>query len=538
MINDKKLEIQIQFLESATDYLNILESVLLEVKGNSQIAPEKINVAIRAAHCIKSGAVRMGFRILSDLAHRLEDVFTVLKTRKNSLEIDPDLHSLLLCGVDWLRQIVKLYSEGHAVDEQWLATFCYPVFQELHERFSYPSEVVSQVKYNKFVELLQSSAFSHRTETQENTGISVKQLEQVNDLLGATDGRHTTRDEWNKHHHSPSSPHSPFPYRRSAGTSLPHSPCFLREFTIQPRSLKMQIERLHKLIRHLSNRVKNIERENHELHLAYEKLTQYQVKNDWELDNSDRTKGVSSKCDSLEIDGCNELHILSQTLIENVVKIQEITTNIQLSLFDTDQVNCLLNKTALALQNSCTQVQMRPLSDLVERFERALRDMSMEYGKNVQLKIEGANILIEHSILEALNEPLMHLLRNVFEYGIEDPATRRTYGKPEQGLIEIKAAHHGNRTLISLRDDGRGISLEKIRARALAIGLAQATDEELLSLIFEPGFSTSEQVTASSSRSLGMDVVHNKLKLVRGDIKVNTVPGVGTTFTLSVPFTV
>ena len=494
MINDKKLEIQIQFLESATDYLNILESVLLEVKDNSQIAPEKINVALRAAHCIKSGAVIMGFRILSDLAHRLEDVFTVLKTRKNSLEIDTDLHSLLLCGVDWLRQIVKLYSEGHAVDEQWLATFCYPVFQELHERFSYPSEVVSQVKYNKFVELLQSSTFSHRTETQENTGISVKQLEQVNDLLG--------------------------------------------EFTIQPLSLKMQIERLHKLIRHLSNRVKNIERENHELHLAYEKLTQYQVKNDWELDNSDRTKGVSGKCDSLEIDSCNELHILSQTLIENVVKIQELTTNIQLSLLDTDQVNCLLNKTALALQNSCTQVQMRPLSDLVERFKRALCDMSMEYGKNVQLKIEGANILIEHSILEALNEPLMHLLRNVFEYGIEDPTTRRTYGKPEQGLIEIKAAHHGNRTLISLRDDGRGISLEKIRDRALAIGLAQATDEELLSLIFEPGFSTSEQVTASSSRSLGMDVVHNKLKLVKGDIKVNTVPGVGTTFTLSVPFTI
>ena len=495
MINDKKLEIQIQFLESATDYLNILESVLLEVKGKSQIAQEKINVALRAAHCIKSGAVIMGFRILSDLAHRLEDVFTVLKTRKNSLELDTDLHNLLLCGVDWLRQIVKLYSEGHAVDEQWLATFCYPVFQELHERFGYPSEVVSQVKYHKFVELLQSSAFSHRTETQENTGgVSVKQLEQVNDFWG--------------------------------------------EFTIQPRSLKMQIERLHKLIRHLSNRVKNIERENHELHLAYEKLTQYQVKNDWELDNSDRTKGVSSKCDSLEIDCCNELHILSQTLIENVIKIQEITTNIQLSLLDTDQVNCLLNKTALALQTSCTQVQMRPLSDLVERFQRALGDMSMEYGKNVQLKIEGANILIERSILEALNEPLMHLLRNVFEYGIEDPATRRTYGKPEQGLIEIKAAHHGNRTLISLRDDGRGISLEKIRARALAMGLAQATDEELLSLIFEPGFSTSEQVTASSSRGLGMDVVHNKLKLVRGDIKVNTVPGVGTTFTLSVPFTV
>ena len=482
MTNDKKLEIQIQFLEEATDYLNILEAVLLEVKSNSQITLQKINVALRVAHCIKDGASIMEFRILSDLAHRLEDIFTVFKTRKNSLELNTDLHSLLLCGVDWLRQIVNLYSEGHTVDEQWLATFCYPVFEELHDRFAKQPEGEFPGKHHKVVE----------------QQVSIKQIEQVNDLCG--------------------------------------------EFTVQPRSVKIQIERLHKLIRHLSNRVKNIERENHELHLAYEKLTQYQIKNDWQLDKSDQTKGVSSRCDYLEIDCCNELHILSQTLLENIVKIQEITTNIQLSLSDTDQVNCLLNKTAQQLQNSFTQVHMRPLSDLVERFNKALGDMSMEYGKNVQLKIEGANILIERSILEALNEPLIYLLRNVFKHGIEDPATRRTYGKPEQGLIEIKAAHHRNRTLITLRDDGRGISVEKIRARGLVLGLeptllAQATDKELLSLIFEPGFSTSEQVRALS-RDVGMDVVHNKLKFIQGDIKVDTVPGLGTTFTLSVPFTV
>jgi chemosensory pili system protein ChpA (sensor histidine kinase/response regulator) len=185
---------------------------------------------------------------------------------------------------------------------------------------------------------------------------------------------------------------------------------------------------------------------------------------------------------------------------------------------------------------------MRPLSDIVDRFPRALRDLSVEFGKNVQLKIEGASTLIERSILESLNEPLMHLMRNAFDHGIEDAATRRACGKPEQGTIEVKATHQGNRTIITIRDDGRGISLDKIRSRALAMGLdasllAQATDEELLSLIFEPGFSTTEQVTTLSGRGVGMDVVRSNLKHVRGDVKVDTVPGVGTTFTLSVPFT-
>ncbi|RDH51825.1 hypothetical protein CBF18_06045, partial [Mastigocladus laminosus WC112] len=111
MSQDKELEIQMQFLEEATDYLNTLEGILLEIETNHRIAPDKINAALRAAHSIKGGAGMMGFRSLSDLAHRLEDSFKVLKTRKNSLEIDTELQSLLLSGVDWLRQIVELHSE-------------------------------------------------------------------------------------------------------------------------------------------------------------------------------------------------------------------------------------------------------------------------------------------------------------------------------------------------------------------------------------------------------------------------------------------
>ncbi|MEB3178156.1 MAG: Hpt domain-containing protein, partial [Nostocaceae cyanobacterium] len=139
MSQDKELEIQMQFLEEATEYLNTLESVLLELKGNSRIDPNKINAALRAAHSIKGGAGMMGFRALSDLAHRLEDSFKVLKTRKTSVDIDTDLQGLLLSGVDWLRQVVGLHGAREVIDEQWLATFCYPVFEELHQRLGDPT---------------------------------------------------------------------------------------------------------------------------------------------------------------------------------------------------------------------------------------------------------------------------------------------------------------------------------------------------------------------------------------------------------------
>jgi chemotaxis protein histidine kinase CheA len=133
MISDKQLETQVQFLEEATVYLNALEAVLYEAKLNSRITQQSITAGFKAVHSIKIGASIMGLRILRDLAQCLENALQSVTTQKNHLEIDPDLYSLLLSGLDWLCQIVKLYLKGHAVDEQWLATFCYPIFQELQE---------------------------------------------------------------------------------------------------------------------------------------------------------------------------------------------------------------------------------------------------------------------------------------------------------------------------------------------------------------------------------------------------------------------
>ncbi|MEH1870073.1 hybrid sensor histidine kinase/response regulator [Nostoc sp.] len=693
MLQDKELEIQMQFLEEATDYLNTLEGVLLEIDTSNRIDLDKINAALRAAHSIKGGAGMMGFKSLSHLAHRLEDSFKVLKTKKNSLEIDTQLQSLLLSGVDWLRQIVELLAEGNVVEDQWLATFCYPIFDELHDRLGDPTPedastmlspedgqdvipllfgteveeclqrlesiladseqpglheevVIMAAELGGLGEMLQLADFTKLCEsvTQQLESVSSSRIPEIarlallawrrsqalvltnqldnlpteldlnssytqsQPLLPAEIIQHIAtntevvstsvwqpeniRENWtndealaqpgagiaanftfvdpefaddinavnvtehntifSRENNSPDAKFGEGKGEHGVAKERDHENSvrvpskqleqindLFGELIVQRNGLNSQLERLRKLVRNLNQRVQTLDRENQELRIVYDKIsTQPGV----QVENSQETQGIEREFDTLEMDRYNDLNLRSQEVMETIVQVQEVTTDVQLSVDDTDQIARKLNKTSKQLQTKLNHIRMRRLSDLIERFPRALRDLNVEYGKNVQLKIEGGNTLIERSILEALNEPLMHLVRNAFDHGIEDSNTRRLLGKPEQGLIEITATHRSNRTLITIRDDGWGISLEKIRIRALAMGLdasllANASDEELLSLIFEPGFTTSEQVTALSGRGVGMDVVRNNLKLIRGDVKVDTEPGVGTTFTLSVPFT-
>jgi chemosensory pili system protein ChpA (sensor histidine kinase/response regulator) len=343
------------------------------------------------------------------------------------------------------------------------------------------------------------------------------------------------------------------------------------ELTIERNGLGLHLERLRNLMENLGRRVGALEQSNARLRTASDTVTtQGAVPRgmksflmSWSGD-SDRDPlggpvylsdhnhvfppvdgeelGLNGRFDALEMDRYSDLHLLSMEVMETIVQIQEISSDIGLTLEDTDQTARELNQTSKQLQTNLTRIRMRPLSELVGRFSRSLRDLSLQYGKLVELKVLGKGTLIDRSILEALSDPLMHLVRNAFDHGIEDPATRTAQGKPPQGVIEIKAAHRGNQTIITVSDDGNGINLNKIRARAEAMGLdggllAAASSDELLSLIFEPGFSTADQVTALSGRGVGMDVVRNNLKKIRGDIRVDTQPGRGTTFTLCVPFT-
>ncbi len=837
MSQDKEREIQLQFLEEAREYLDTIESVLLG-KACRHIDGQQMDAVLRAAHSVKGGAGMMGFGTLSQLAHRLEDSFKVLKALRNTNRIDPELESLLLTAVDRLRQVLTLNRQGTDVDEQWLVTVGNPVFEQLHQRLGDPvaddaatmlgaedgtnvaallfeTEVdgclnrlegvladpqapcleeelsIMAQELGGLGEMLQLEAFTSLCESilrhLEAAPFRVKEIaasaltawrrSQALVLVGQVSSLPTSINlsgvetpisisimtptqpeespiweedkaltppeeeltaefdinapfEWpvfpetpvpthawaeaeegtkgdespeervavpsnsaslpqvvptdsptrrdvpaerlygveenwlkeeletefdiNAPFESPILPEAPVPSTHAPAErvySLDESPeervvvpshsvslsrevqtipsevqtadirwrevksdsahqtqptesqentvripvrqldrlnDLFGELTIERNGLGLHLERLRNLIESLSRRVSNLEQSNLRLRTAYDTVaTQATVQGTgyWSLVTGDRRQGtgdwglgtgewgtgdwdktgklqvsqslianpqspiqndstlnINSRFDALEMDRYSDLHLLSMEVMETIVQIQEVTSDIGLSLEDTDSTARELNQTAKQLQSHLTRIRMRPLSDLVGRFSRALRDLSLQYGKQVELKVVGKGTLIDRSILEALSDPLMHLVRNAFDHGLEDPATRETQGKPAKGVIEIKAAHRGNQTIITVSDDGKGINLNKIRAKAEAMGLdaellAAASEDDLLSLIFEPGFSTADRVTDLSGRGVGMDVVRNNLKQIRGDIRVDTTPGRGTTFTLTVPFT-
>ncbi len=315
------------------------------------------------------------------------------------------------------------------------------------------------------------------------------------------------------------------------------------ELTIDRNGLNLHLQGLRQLVINLQLKVKQLEQSNFNLSEAYDASAvdkqdpTAQVQN-----NPSLSSDFTSELDLLEFDRYSELHILSQEVMDTIVQIEELTTDLDLQLNDAERTNRDLNRTAKQLQTGLTQVRMRPVSELFNRFPRAIRNLSIEHSKPIDLQLKGGTTLIERSTLEALNDPLMHLVRNAFDHGIEPSATRLANGKSATGKIEISATYRGNQTVITIKDDGGGIDLDKIRAKVKKMGMddkeiANFKDNELIDLIFEPGFSTAAKVTDLSGRGVGMDVVRTNIRALRGDISVDTKLGQGSTFTITVPFT-
>jgi two-component system chemotaxis sensor kinase CheA len=194
-----------------------------------------------------------------------------------------------------------------------------------------------------------------------------------------------------------------------------------------------------------------------------------------------------------------------------------------------------------ALRENSMSIRMLPIRATFERFRRLVHDLARDLHKQVDLTIEGADTELDKTVIDQLNDPLMHLIRNSMDHGIESPASRLAAGKPATATLHLAARHQGANVLIEVSDDGGGIDAEAVRNRAIERGLiaadAQLTESEIFSLILSPGFSTAAKVTDVSGRGVGMDVVLQRVEALRGTIHIASKPGAGTTVTLRLPLT-
>ncbi|HEY3216100.1 MAG TPA: chemotaxis protein CheW [Candidatus Eisenbacteria bacterium] len=195
------------------------------------------------------------------------------------------------------------------------------------------------------------------------------------------------------------------------------------------------------------------------------------------------------------------------------------------------------------LQETVMRARMQPLQSLWDALPRLVRDVALSCGKRVRLETQGGDTELDKTLLEAIRDPLVHLVRNAIDHGIEVPEARVLAGKAPEGVVRVRAFHHGGQVHIEVSDDGTGISVERVRQRALENGLVsperapRMRDADWLDLVFLPGFTTADRVTTLSGRGVGMDVVKTNLERIGGAIEIQSRPGLGTTFQLGIPLT-
>jgi two-component system chemotaxis sensor kinase CheA len=195
------------------------------------------------------------------------------------------------------------------------------------------------------------------------------------------------------------------------------------------------------------------------------------------------------------------------------------------------------------LQNAVMKTRMQPVGRLFQKYPRLVRDLARSLGKEVELHLSGEETELDRSMIEELSDPLVHLVRNAIDHGLETPAERRAAGKPEKGSLVLAASQAGDHIVIEIADDGRGIRTEMLRRKAIEKGLSEAEavhamdDRQALQLIFLPGFSTKEQISSVSGRGVGMDVVKTNIQKLNGRIDITSKPGAGTSISISLPLT-
>lgn len=269
-------------------------------------------------------------------------------------------------------------------------------------------------------------------------------------------------------------------------------------------------------------------------------------------------KTIDAKLPAKTEGGDGESSVANQSIRVNVDLLENLMTTVSELVLTRNQLLQLqrrsketsfatplqrLNHITSELQEGVMKTRMQPIGSAWSKFPRLIRDLSRDLNKKIELVMTGEETELDRQVIELIKDPLTHMVRNSADHGVEKPDERVAAGKPETGVIKLNAYHEGGHIIIEIIDDGKGLNIEKIKAKALSNGitteaeLAQLSDKQIQQFIFKPGFSTAEKVTAVSGRGVGMDVVGTNIEKIGGTIEMDSVFGKGTTFTIKIPLT-
>jgi two-component system, chemotaxis family, sensor kinase CheA len=512
----------VQYFRDETDeLLQSIEGDLLRLEqfvDGDAVDGELVNSLFRALHTIKGSAGMLQFTAVQQVAHKLENVFDLL--RKDRMPLTEGGITLLFDGRDVLTALVRAAVGGGeppaGVDEyvERLDAFA-GVYDATAQAIEGPRTDdadddlapldASQVSaFEAEVERLLAEAERRRKEEAEAApAIDVAAAQAAVDALFATetsDILSLSKEPFAAAFEPQSAAPAPAPAPRAGAPANGAAPDVKRPVSAKNQTIRVDIERLDSLLNLVGELVINRTR-----------ISDIAATLGRELGTNGRAGGGG---------GGGVSASLAKDLSES---------------------SALLARTTNEIQESIMKVRMVPIGQVFDRFPRVVRDLAKARGKEIHLEIAGAETDLDKTIVDEVGEPLMHLVRNCVDHGIEPAEVREARGKPRYGTIKLNAYHEGNQVIIEISDDGGGIDLQRVREKAIRMGVIEESDRlsdrEIVELIFTPGFSTAAQVTDVSGRGVGMDVVKKNILRLKGVFDVDSVQGEGTKFTMKLPLT-
>ncbi len=500
MLSDDMREIFNEFIAEAEDNLSKVEENLLELEKDPH-NEEILNATFRAMHTLKGGAGFLGLQAIVETAHAAEDVLG--KMRSGELTLTPEINDAILEAVDFIRNALPRYEAGEEVE---VPTDLVSRLRNLEEG-SASEEQRGEQEDSPIEKLLDRYGFSHLKgkpiETVLEELILLPPEERPAELIEELDKLISTGEV---------QPGVSEEADREAEEKMIESMGAVEEEQKPPQETKTRSQQ-------------DIQKEEPPVRTQTDKVLRIDVKKIEDLMNL-----------------VGELVLERNRLLRVFQKLHEEFQSKTVDELET--VMSSMDRIVGDLQLAVMKTRMQPVKRLFQKFPRVVRDLARMLGKEVELILEGEDAEMDKTVLEKLEEPLIHLIRNAVDHGIEDPDERERLGKARKGTLRLSAYYHGDRIFIEVADDGRGIDTEKVKAKALEKGLItpdraeKMTEKDILFLIFHPGFSTTEGVSQVSGRGVGMDVVMNTVTTFRGTIDIETEHGKGTKITLSFPLTV
>ena len=522
---DEFQEILQDFLVESFELVEKLDEDLVELESRPDDL-DLLNGIFRVAHTIKGASSFLNFDVLTHLTHHMEDVLN--KARHGELSITPEVMDVILESVDLMKALLEKIrdtSSDEGIDVSGVVAKLDRISGGEGDVNSPAQEAVSQESESASQE---SKEASEQTEDEATEGeepapaeeedeidyenLSPEEIEaEIERLLAKRQEEDRKKREAKKKKQQGGSSETPKEEKKEEQKSAPTpAPAPKKEPAKQqetPKTSNTQNAPARKAPAPVEQTIRvDVKRLDHLMNLIGELVL---AKNRLIKINSD----VEERYEGEEF-----LEELTQVV--SIVSI--VTTDLQIAVMKT---------------------RMLPVGKVFNKFPRMIRDLSRELNKKIELVIEGEDTELDKSIVEEIGDPLVHIIRNSCDHGIEPPEERIAAGKPETGIVELKAYNEGNHIVIQITDDGRGLDPNKLKQKALEKGLItekeadNMSDKEAYALIFKPGFSTAAQVTNVSGRGVGMDVVKTNIEKLNGIIEIDSELGKGTTIKLKIPLT-